>query len=494
MRTSTLGCLVSSAVLASLAVACSAAPEDDSLGSSQQAASASSGGTTTTGGGGGGYTSDGHADIFWKHGSGVAYASASANASNEISLWHYEPGGNTEMRAIDAGTMAAGLTEVAEGDFWGDNSKGVLLCGYVTHDCSAWKMLGGAIIGNAHVGAIGATWMFAGTYDLDGDGRKDIVWMDQSTGVHVWFMNGPSYRQVDSNSVTLRNPVGVGKLDGVNPYLVELDNQNVMRAVRIASNGTLVGGEQYVSPQQSPWYVIPGVGDADGDGKADLFWRNTQTGQVGAWLMNGTSARAYPILGTASLAWNALNVDDYDGDGRVDLLWRDGQSEQVSIWFANPNMTLRDTSIIGSTDCTWALDLRGYYVTTLCPVAPPPPPPKCAAHGQPVTSAGCCDSNDQAWGGLCETKDPDGCGVLDLGVARPCCFHRATQCDTGATCGKMPGGSYRCYANGNGTTSCGSAPALTCSIDCGNGPIASGQYCSQQDANTAVTPCQATCP
>jgi hypothetical protein len=29
----------------------------------------------------------------------------------------------------------------------------------------------------------------------------------------------------------------------------------------------------------------------DGDGKADLVWRQTQTGDVIAWLMNGAVAR-----------------------------------------------------------------------------------------------------------------------------------------------------------------------------------------------------------
>jgi hypothetical protein len=42
----------------------------------------------------------------------------------------------------------------------------------------------------------------------------------------------------------------------------------------------------------------------DGDGKADIVWRNTSTGDVGGWLMNGlTLGPAGVIAGNVPLAW-----------------------------------------------------------------------------------------------------------------------------------------------------------------------------------------------
>jgi len=36
-------------------------------------------------------------------------------------------------------------------------------------------------------------------------------------------------------------------------------------------------------------WLIKGVGDFDGNGKADILWQNSTSGQLYVWLMNGTT-------------------------------------------------------------------------------------------------------------------------------------------------------------------------------------------------------------
>ena len=43
-----------------------------------------------------------------------------------------------------------------------------------------------------------------------------------------------------------------------------------------------------------------GIGDVDGDGKSDIVWRNSSTGQVYLWIMNGISIANQINLGTVS--------------------------------------------------------------------------------------------------------------------------------------------------------------------------------------------------
>ena len=52
-------------------------------------------------------------------------------------------------------------------------------------------------------------------------------------------------------------------------------------------NGTSISGIGNPGSVGLDW-TIQGVGDFNGDGKADILWRHT-SGLVGIWLMNGTS-------------------------------------------------------------------------------------------------------------------------------------------------------------------------------------------------------------
>ena len=468
------------ALLVGASAACSSTNSDGASATTHQA-------IWNTGAFAGGLYSDVHKDILWKHGWGFQELDRNLDANGEVGLWHYHSSTNVDMRTLGDSTTGVGLTPEAEADFWGDNSKGVLLCGEVSNDCWAWKIVGDAIVGKEHVGTKGQNWFMAGTYDINGDGRKDVVWLDNQTGVHTWLMNGGQYQQVDS-PLPSRTALGVGALDGATPYLVEEDNDANVRAVRIASTGALEGDEQFISGAQGPWYAMFGVGDVDGDGMADIFWRNRDTRDVSAWLMNGVSAHGYPVFGSASADWHPVEISDFDGDGRVDLLWRNWTTTEVSIWFMNPDMTLRDWSVIGQPDCTWAIATNGgYYSTTPCAYVPPPPP-KCANQGDVVTSLGCCDTaNDEPWGGRCEKKDPQGCGQL-YQPWQPCCFHRPTQCDGSGVCTNTNSPTGYVCEGPTPTDVCGSTPAKTCTFECGDGVVVTGTYCSYPEALDATQP------
>jgi FG-GAP-like repeat len=81
--------------------------------------------------------------------------------------------------------------------------------------------------------------------------------------------------------------------------------------------------------------TIPNSPDFNGDGKEDFLWRNTSTGQVGLWLMNGSTATAQVIIGSPPLSWVIVNTGDFDGSGRSDILWQLTNTNQYGVWFMN---------------------------------------------------------------------------------------------------------------------------------------------------------------
>ena len=72
----------------------------------------------------------------------------------------------------------------------------------------------------------------------------------------------------------------------------------------------------------------------NGDGRTDLVWRNSSTGQTAVWLMNGTAGhRAASVFTNA--AWAVTHVGDFNGDGKTDLVWRNASTGQTAVWLMN---------------------------------------------------------------------------------------------------------------------------------------------------------------
>src|SRR5882762_790247 len=67
--------------------------------------------------------------------------------------------------------------------------------------------------------------------------------------------------------------------------------------------------------------------DFDGDGRADILWRNqgvAGTGETYFYPMNGTSILAGEgyVRTVSDMSWEIVAIGDFDGDQRADILWR----------------------------------------------------------------------------------------------------------------------------------------------------------------------------
>ena len=89
------------------------------------------------------------------------------------------------------------------------------------------------------------------------------------------------------------------------------------------------------SPSQLGAATLPNriAYDFDGNGISDLLWRDTQTGDLAIWLMDGTARPGKTfVFPRVDPSWQIAGVGDLDGDSKADLVWRNTQSGGVAEW------------------------------------------------------------------------------------------------------------------------------------------------------------------
>lgn len=126
-------------------------------------------------------------------------------------------------------------------------------------------------------------------------------------------------------------PPGVRDLDGTGTGDLLWRNSRsgevavwLMEGARMGASSTLGG-----VPQE---WQIAGSGDVDGNGTADIIWRNMTSGVVAIWMMKGSRISSIGFPGSASNDWVIQGVGDFDGNEKVDIFWRNAKSGQVSVW------------------------------------------------------------------------------------------------------------------------------------------------------------------
>jgi hypothetical protein len=214
-----------------------------------------------------------------------------------------------------------------------------------------WQMNGNTLTGVQALSINQMTstaWRIAGYGDLNGDGERDIVWQEDVQGLlGVWYMRGAqvlntvylSIKQIDPNW-KIR---AVGDVNGDGKADLIFRHTDGWLGVWYM-NGAQVVGTSYLSIDRltdTNWKMV-GAGDTNGDGRADILWQNTANGGLGVWMLNGAQVVSTQMLSISTIAdprWTMMGVGDVNGDGRADILWQydDGT---LGTWWLNGSQVL----------------------------------------------------------------------------------------------------------------------------------------------------------
>lgn len=239
------------------------------------------------------------------------YASADLNADSKPDLiWRSSTSGRVIVWYMDGATQSSTATlwpasspgdsawvPVAAGDFNADGKPDLIWRNTTSGRVIIWYMDGATRTSTATIWAASAVgdslWVPIATGDFNADNKPDIVWRNSSTGrVIVWTMDGAT--RTGTTTIWAASAVG-----------------------------------------DSLWVPIT-TADMNGDEKPDIVWRNSSTGRVIVWTMNGTTRVGTTTLwaaGTASDAlWVPAAAGDFNADGKPDLVWRQSSTGRVIQW------------------------------------------------------------------------------------------------------------------------------------------------------------------
>jgi murein DD-endopeptidase MepM/ murein hydrolase activator NlpD len=135
-------------------------------------------------------------------------------------------------------------------------------------------------------------------------------------------------------------------------YVLFRDFNNGNNSIWGFANTTHTGDTSFPNYVPSEWKVA-GMGDFNGDGHSDIYWRNSKTGQNVIWEMkNGVVTQDWGVISAVGLEFSVAGIGDFNGDGYADVLWRNTSGQNV-IWNYNRNQKIGDSGVFSTVPSEW---------------------------------------------------------------------------------------------------------------------------------------------
>ncbi|QSX77378.1 FG-GAP-like repeat-containing protein [Agrilutibacter solisilvae] len=202
-------------------------------------------------------------------------------------------------------------------------SGGGKICFAGTVDCVAWGGYGGSSSGvgtpfNATGGGLLSGRAMRRRLDIAGGAGTLDAGDDTDNCANDFISVLPTPRNnAGAAGMVPASTCGNGALEG----LEGCDDGNLSNNDTCSSTCTV---------QTAPT-VVRAVADYNGDGRSDLFWRNSQTGANVLW-RSGNAATQVALTTVADANWRVVGRGEVSGDGNADVVWRNQSTGANDIW------------------------------------------------------------------------------------------------------------------------------------------------------------------
>lgn len=294
--------------------------------------------------------------------------------TGQNALWYMYGGAQFVSYGIPSVTDVAWQIQ-ATVDYNGDGWPDLIWRNPSTGKNAIWYMSRDTIASSVALPDLdGPAWRLSAAADCDGDGQADLLWRNRVDGsVVIWYMRG---NQLAGTAVLASQPdlrvelVGAADFDGnATPDLVWRNTTTGESTIWYLDGANVTATGALPLVPQVDWDIVQ-VADLDSDGRPDLVWRNRTTGDTAIWYLADRVIRSSVGLPIVEPRWNILGSvaslrrvtrSDFNGDGNADLVWRNSTTGDNVIWYLAGPRLARTEVITAVPGASWRIGATGDF-------------------------------------------------------------------------------------------------------------------------------------
>ena len=197
--------------------------------------------------------------------------------------------------------------------------------------------------------------------DFNGDGIGDLLFRDRTGDDHrLRLVLNAANGSIQQKTIVLANTPGSDRGFDVRSADFNGDGRSDILSRDLVSgitrirlmNGlkTLAAGRVTELPE-NPAVVLVTAADFNGDGRSDLLYRHRDTGVWSVYILNGlvVDRAASGATNATSWKWSRwVSSADFNGDGRADLLVRNSQTLKWMLYLMDGKTVRKSTRLVGA--------------------------------------------------------------------------------------------------------------------------------------------------